>query len=130
MSDSPREHAEIEAALGRLAERDRDSAPNELLQRLSERPYEQRRSVLARIGPWALAAAAVLAVVAVPLLAPSGGDGVDESAALEAAFNESLDASWLLGNELAGVERVLDEVSRTLDESEIEPFRLELTGDL
>jgi len=77
MNTTPHDHSDdpaldsIESRLETMGASDREHAPDELLDRLRRQaPGKHSRSVLARIGPWALAAAACLVGV-IYLVSPS-----------------------------------------------------------
>ncbi len=119
------EHNDILAALERLGSDDRAAMPPELAGTLGGPVVSSRGPVLARIAPWALAAAALGITATLVLVQSSPAPAHDDHAAIEAA----LDPSWLFGDEFSELDSELTLLARSLDDDTLEPFSLDMIGD-
>jgi len=125
------EHDDILAGLERLGEADRDATPPGLARTIGGSPPAVRAArgplrgpVLARIAPWALAAAAV-GITATLLLQSTPAPTHDDRAAIEAA----LDPGWLFGDEFNALDSELTLLARSLDDDTLGTLSLDMIGD-
>lgn len=127
MTNGHSEHDALIGALDRLGDEDRAAMPASLRGRLETTGAARSRPVLARLAPLALVAAA-LGAVAVPLFV-GGGSHEAPSADVVAELDDAFDASWFLGDEAAALDLQLEDLARSLDNSNENALTLDMIGE-